>query len=406
MKKKLLIFLFSAKTSPFLLSKFEIEKFDQLDIEVKVHEMINIVNPALKKSYANSINSKHAKSFKSLSEWKKELLELLKLYKKENILIMNSIKISDLNTLRINYFIKKLRIRTIEFTNLNVPFFDHELNNPLRTIRRLFSIKIKKVILIKIFLFLKNNIFYFLKKILRFYPNYFLVFGNKSIDEFNKIYKKNRKSKLLLGNSIDYNLYLSHKKTHFVNDIKSDYALFLESPTPFFLGDISLIGEELIMQDALKWEISFDNFCNFIEKKYNLKVFIANHPRVKHESQNPKYYRGRTVLKSPLYHTSKDAKLLINKGSTAIAYGIIYKIPIMFITSSDTIIKRPTQLAHYKFLASHLDKTIINIDDNLENKIGDDIFKINYEKYNEYRKNFITARNDGILNSDIIKEIL
>jgi len=163
MKKKLLIFLFSAKTSPFLLSKFEIEKFDQLDIEVKVHEMINIVNPALKKSYANSINSKHAKSFKSLSEWKKELLELLKLYKKENILIMNSIKISDLNTLRINYFIKKLRIRTIEFTNLNVPFFDHELNNPLRTIRRLFSIKIKKVILIKIFLFLKNNILLFEK---------------------------------------------------------------------------------------------------------------------------------------------------------------------------------------------------------------------------------------------------
>ena len=111
--------------------------------------------------------------------------------------------------------------------------------------------------------------------------------------------------------------------------------MFLESPTPFFKGDISIIGEELILEDPLKWETSFDNFCNFIEKKYNLDVFIANHPRVKHESQNPAYYRGRTVLKGPLYSTSKNAKLLINKASTGISYGVIYKIPIMFITSND-----------------------------------------------------------------------
>ena len=26
----------------------------------------------------------------------------------------------------------------------------------------------------------------------------------------------------------------------------------------------------------LKWEVSFDKFCNFIEKKFDLKVYIAN----------------------------------------------------------------------------------------------------------------------------------
>ena len=36
------------------------------------------------------------------------------------------------------------------------------------------------------------------------------------------------------------------------------------------------------------------------------------------------------------------------------------------------------------------------------NKINDDIFKINYEKYSEYIKNFVTARKDRVLNSDIL----
>ena len=57
-------------------------------------------------------------------------------------------------------------------------------------------------------------------------------------------------------------------------------------------------------------------------------------------------------------------------------------------------------------MASHLDKTTLNIDDDLKSKINDDIFKINYEKYSEYKKNFITTREDKVLNSDNIKELL
>ena len=340
-----------------------------------------------------------------MSEWKKELIKLLKEYKKENILIMSEIRITDWNTFRINQFIKGNKIRTIEFTDLEAPFYDYKFKSLKKKIINLFAIKIKKVILKKLFIFLRIKLFSFLKKIFRLKPNYFLVFGNKSIDEYNKLYK-NQGTKLLLGNSYDYNLYLGHKKTYFINNTRKDYALFLESPTPFFKGDISLLGEELILEDPLKWEISFDNFCNFIEKKYNLDVYIANHPRVRHESQNPAYYRGRTVLKEPLFSTSKNAKLLINKASTGIAYGVIHKIPIMFITSNDIMDKRPNVLTNQNFLASHLDKITLNIDDDLKSKINDDIFKINYEKYSEYIKNFVTARKDRVLNSDIIKKIL
>ena len=161
-----------------------------------------------------------------------------------------------------------------------------------------------------------------------------------------------------------------------------------------------------MLGDPLKWEISFNNFCTFIEKKFNLEVFIANHPRVKHKSQNPKYYRGRTVLTDPLINTSKNAKLLINRTSTGIAYGVIHKIPIMFINSSNLLNSRPNLLMRQNFLASQLGRSVINIDEDLNEKLNEDIFKINEEKYNEYRKNYITSRDDGILNSNIIKEIL
>lgn len=403
MKKKLLIFLLGGKLNPLKSSKLEIEKFEDHDIDVKVHEMVDIINAQLGKTLVNSINSEQVKSFENFIEWKKELLRLVEKYKKENILIMNDVRIIDWNTFKINYLIKKIKIRTIEFTDLDIP--GYKFHDPLKSVYGLFSIKIKKVIIKKIYLFLKKKIFFFLKSIFKFYPDYFLVFGKKSIDEFEEIYKK-QKSKLLLGNSLDYNLYLSQKKISSVNGIE-DYALFLESPFPFFLGDTVILGEDKkMLGDPLKWEISFDNFCNFIEKKFNLKVYIANHPRVKHESQNPKYYRGRTVLTDPLFKTSKNAKLLINRSSTGIAYGIIYNIPVMFINTSDLLISRPNLLIRQNFLASQLGKTTINIDDDLNEKLQDDIFEINEKKYTEYKKNFVTARNDKILNSNIIKEVV
>lgn len=129
MKKKLLIFLLASKLSPLKLSKLEIEKFEKDSVEIKVHEMIDIINLKFKKTYASQLDFKYLRSFESLSEWKKELIKLLKEYKKENILIMSEIRITDWNTFRINQFIKGNKIRTIEFTDLEAPFYDYKFKS-------------------------------------------------------------------------------------------------------------------------------------------------------------------------------------------------------------------------------------------------------------------------------------
>ena len=72
---------------------------------------------------------------------------------------MNEVRIIDWNTFKINYLIKKLKIRTIEFTDLDIP--GYKFHDPLKSILGLLSIKTKKVIVKKIYLFLKKNFFPF-----------------------------------------------------------------------------------------------------------------------------------------------------------------------------------------------------------------------------------------------------
>ena len=76
MKKKLLIFLLGGKLNPLKSSKLEIEKFEEHNIDVQVHEMVDIINTQLKETFANSIDSEQVKSFSNFNEWEKELLKL------------------------------------------------------------------------------------------------------------------------------------------------------------------------------------------------------------------------------------------------------------------------------------------------------------------------------------------
>ena len=53
-------------------TKLEIKKFDDYNIDVRVHEMISIIDTELEKTFMNSLNLKEIKGFfKNLNDWKK-----------------------------------------------------------------------------------------------------------------------------------------------------------------------------------------------------------------------------------------------------------------------------------------------------------------------------------------------
>ena len=59
-----------------------------------------------------------------------------------------------------------------------------------------------------------------------------------------------------------------------------------------------------------------------------------------------------------------------------------------------------------EFFANSIGKTLINIDDYSERQVVNQIFEIDRNKYSEYKKNYLTLRNDNKKNSELIKEKL
>ena len=86
--------------------------------------------------------------------------------------------------------------------------------------------------------------------------------------------------KIIEGHSFDYNIHLVTKNFQPKNNIKRNYALFLESPTPIFTGDANLEGINKDDKMTVKgWTNSLDKFFSFIENELNLEILISPHPK-------------------------------------------------------------------------------------------------------------------------------
>ena len=75
-------------------------------------------------------------------------------------------------------------------------------------------------------------------------------------------------------------------------------------------------------------------FFNFREK-FNFKVYIAPHPKLRHKNKFPPQYKGREIISDPLSVVSRRAKVIINRDSTGISFAVINKIPILFIYTNE-----------------------------------------------------------------------
>ena len=154
------------------------------------------------------------------------------------------------------------------------------------------------------------------------------------------------------------------------------------------------------------WTNSLNNFFSFLEENLKLEVLISPHPKAKHESYTPPYYFGRKISKDLLSVSSRNAKLIITRASIGISFGIINSVPVSFITSNEIKKNRYNHMVWQEFFANSIGKTLINIDDYSERQVVNQIFEIDRNKYSEYKKNYLTLRNDNKKNSELIKEKL
>lgn len=406
MSKKIILILAPKYYYEIDKYKFEIEEFEnQKDISIELHELVEFTNPTLIKAFPNRLEDKSIKTFSTYSEWAIYLKKMINIYSKNNILIFNlTLPTHNLNSFKVNYLIKKkLDVPVIEFFGNDVPMWEKPFNKNVIQLKFFLKIAIniikypKKIIII-----FKSLFFNYLYKIIKINPKYNLIFGKKNIDKIDK--RKNKT--VVIGNSLDQNLFFVSKSMKPTLKIDYDYALFLESATPIFSGDSATMG---LAKDSIltveNWTKSLKLFFDFLEKEFKFKILISPHPKAKHIHKYPAYYFGREVLNDYAYRFSSKAKLIITRYSSGVSNAVLNNVPVMFIYS-DEIKKKSNLVSNQIFFSQQLDKSPINIDDYDKNLIKMNALTINKDKYKNYKENYLTLRSDEVKNSEIFINLL
>ncbi len=383
---------------PLKLREIDIHRFDVNEIEkilkikVEIHEVLNFLYPGFEKAFMNTIKDKRLKSFNSFSIWKENFKRITRKY--DDILVINQVEAINLKSLKFNLFLKKQKkIKVLGVSNLQAPSnIQRRLLNQIKIFFYTFISNPGKIIL-----YGKQKLFFYLSKKLNIYPDYLIKTGRKFENLHNKI-------KVFSGNSYDYNLYLKAKSKKIK---EKNYGLFLEAPSPLYLGDSYFDGVKLSdLGTPNKWFKSLNNFFSLIEKYKKIKIKVVAHPKVKHSSRYPSYYYGREVLNYRLPELAKNSKIFISRDSVGASFAAIHNKPAVFIFTNEFKLKKNNFLENQNFIAKSFGTKAINIDSQYDEKKIKKLFSFNRKKYKEYVKNYLSERKDKKNNYKIIGDIL
>ncbi len=396
MKKRILIFLVITKVRKYDFDRFDAYQIEQSkSMDFEFHEIIDFTYPGFSKLFTSKrLKKKKVKIFSSFEDWKKNILKK-KINFGENIIIYNSINITNFQSFRVNYFLKKNRIKTLIASNLDHPIYSsNNIFDKLKLLLKniLFNNK-------KIKLFIKNYFFSYLGKFLNIKPDFFLKYGSAYSS-----YESKEEIRTLNGHSLDFNMFLKTKEKTFKR--KDKYAIFLESAAPVHnMGDAFISGDSRNQRGTAKeWLKSLNNFFFKLEKTLKIKILIAPHPKIKHKNRYSKLYKGREILNDNLSVVSKNCEMIISRDSTGFSYAAIYKKPAIFMYNNELIQLDKNFINNQKKFANELGLNPVNIDDNYSKNQILKFKNFNKKCYSDYVKKYLSSRKDKKLNYQVIKE--
>ena len=221
-------------------------------------------------------------------------------------------------------------------------------------------------------------------------PAFFLVCGNEAANQYSF---DTSRAKIIKSCSYDYVL----SKKNYENLIEEKYIVFLDeniiNHTDFSILNAKVEDEKLYYQEL-------NNFFKYIENNLKLKVVVAAHPR-SDINYTKKMLPDYKVLIGKTPGLVKFSEGCIAHASTAINFAVIFKKPILFLTSSRMA---RTRLENYQ-LASWFNKIPINM--SIKSKIYEieNALTFDEENYLSYLRKFISCeKNSKFGFSELIKE--
>jgi hypothetical protein len=183
-------------------------------------------------------------------------------------------------------------------------------------------------------------------------------------------------------NHFDYDSYL-RVKDRSNRTVNNEYCVFLDDNLVYDT-DFRIINERTVEAAAY-----FKSLCAFferLEKKHNLKVIIAAHPKAEYQGAE---FRNREIIKGNTNELVKDCRFAIAHYSTSISFAVLYKKPIVFMYTSE--MKDMFYFQTIKHLASALDARIVNIDAFHDEELQ--IGSPDYPRYDDYKYKYLTSKS-------------
>lgn len=229
---------------------------------------------------------------------------------------------------------------------------------------------------------LKNKYIFYLNKV---YSSFYIVGSKADLDRSKHHILFNNKSEYIYYYNLDYGFSLDQKlKKSKIS--KDKYAVFLDEANTNHPDNEKFFGSKDGAVGA-NYHKQLNSFFKKIENKFNLSVVIAAHPRNNfHALDNP--FSPRKFIKNKTISLVKNSEFVITHSSTSANMAVIFKKPIVFISSKDYLKKYKTSILKF---SEQLKKNVIDI----SNKNYDltNVYKIEDKKYNLYFKKFIKYRN-------------
>ena len=185
--------------------------------------------------------------------------------------------------------------------------------------------------------------------------------------------------KLIPINLCDYEQNLKNSE----QIVEGKYAVFLDINLPFN-NDVELQG--LVKIDPQEYYIALNKFFDLFEKKYDLKIVIAAHPKSNYEKGlfgNREMY----FLKTP--QLVKFCEHVLLHHSTALSYAILNYKPVTFFITDQMTYAYDYHMC--KLLSENIKQPFVSLTDiNIDNfSFKEDV---DHDVYDKYKYNYIVSK--------------
>lgn len=393
----MLLVLHPYKFNQHYYYEYELDLFEKkLSSEFEIHDLSKIVNPNWRKAFSGKVHKK-AKVFNSIKEWKDYYQILIK--KEDNVTILNNLDINSINSIIIHNIICKSKLNIIQYRSPSIPIVKRQ--NTINLVSAILKLEFLK--LSKLYFFLKTKILAKISVFIKFEKVFILYSGKKKNFKLLLNSKKNIYTNI---HSKDYSKFLINKKIKKKFYSGKKYAVYLDTPGPYFFSDRSLFASK-INHNIKTWYYDLNRYLSFVEKKYYLKIIIIPHPKAR-KILNPYYNKRFKVIRDVEGATKciPKSQFVINTGgSTALGYAVANKKPIVILYNNQIIKNDNWMFLHSKNMSINLGCSFVNINSKF-NK-NDLKLKINSQKYRSFKDNFLTLKKiSNKMNYDIFNKII